>query len=254
MLAQPDLNAATGSAPFRLNPRLDTALIARVYRSAGRVHIPDFFDAPTAERIHRALVEETRWRFVLHDESGDHELDVASLSELPEAERADWQSRIDRAAQRGFSYRYATFRLFEHYLQNRHRESFLMRVLEFLNLPQIRDLVRTMTGDPHVDFADGQATRYGAGDFLTVHTDEADGKNRRAAYVLNFTPEWHTDWGGMLAFLDRQGHVEEAYRPAFNALNLFRVPALHAVTQVASYATAARYSITGWFRQTPPAG
>lgn len=36
-----------------------------------------------------------------------------------------------------------------------------------------------------------------------------------------------------------------------NALNLFRVPALHAVTEVASFAAAGRYSLTGWLRQRP---
>ena len=48
---------------------------------------------------------------------------------------------------------------------------------------------------------------------------------------------------------DIDGHVSEGYAPTFNALNIFRVPQLHSVTQVASYVAAERLSITGWIRE-----
>lgn len=246
--------AVGGDPPIHLNPRLDVPLIARVYRAAGRVHIPDFFDAPTAVRIHRCLVGETPWQYVLHDGTADRELPVTSLAELPAAERDHWLALVERAAERGFSYRYANFRLFENYQDGLHQDCWLMRLLEYMNAPLFRGLMREITGDTAIDYADAQATLYRAGDFLTRHDDAVDGKNRRAAYVLSFTPEWLTDWGGLLAFPDGFGHVAEAYAPAFNALNLFRVPAPHAVTQVSSFAPAGRYSITGWLRQLPAAG
>ena len=59
---------------------------------------------------------------------------------------------------------------------------------------------------------------------------------------------WRADWGGLLLFQDADGHVSEGYVPKFNALNLFAVPQTHAVSQVASFATASRLSITGWIR------
>jgi Rps23 Pro-64 3,4-dihydroxylase Tpa1-like proline 4-hydroxylase len=250
---EPPVAAAAGP-PIRLNPALDAALISRVYRSAGRVHVPDFFDAPTAAHIHRCLEAETRWQCVLFDGTAHRELEVPALSCLPDGERSDWLARVQRAAERGFSYCYATFRLFENYVNGRHRDSYLMRVLEFLNAPGFLELARRMTGDARIGFADGQATLYRAGDFLTRHDDEVEGRNRIAAYVLGFTPRWVTDWGGLLAFPDRHGHLAEAYVPTFNSLNLFRVPMPHAVTQVASFAAAPRYSITGWLRALPAAG
>jgi len=234
----------------RLNPRLDGALVAQVYRRAGRVHVPDFFDAATAARIHRALAQETPWQVVLFDGAEHRELPVASLDELPEAERRGWCEQAARAAVRGFSYRYANFRLYENWQDGRHRGLYLMRVLEFLNSPPFRDLMCRIAGDAAIDYADGQATLYRAGDFLTRHDDRVEGKGRRAAYVLSFTPEWVTDWGGLLAFPDANGHLAEAYLPTFNSLNLFRVPMLHAVTQVSEFAPAGRYSITGWLRQS----
>ena len=42
--------------------------------------------------------------------------------------------------------------------------------------------------------------------------------------------------------------MAEAYRPSWNALNIFRVPAAHAVSSVAPFAGAPRLSITGWIR------
>ena len=243
---------AAGELPLRLNPRLDVELIARVYRAAGRVHVPDLFDPPSAARIFRALESETPWQCVLFDGSDCREFPVASFADLPDDERARLFAQSDAAAGQGFSYRYSNFRLFENWQEGLHREVFLMRVLEFLNSPPFLALTRRITGDALIAYADAQATQYRPGDFLTCHDDGVEGKHRRAAYVLSFTPAWHADWGGLLAFPDGHGHVAEAYAPAFNALNLFRVPMLHAVTQVSSFAAAPRYSITGWMRQLPP--
>lgn len=241
------------SDAIRLNPRLDAGLVARVYRAAGRVHVPDFFEAATASRIHEALARETPWQYVLYDGREHRELPVASLAELPDAERRELLADVNRAATGGFAYRYANFRLYENWQEGRHRDHFLMRVLEFMNAAPFRDLMRRITGDAAIDYADGQATCYRAGDFLARHDDRVEGRGRRAAYVLGFTRDWVTDWGGLLAFPDAHGHVSEAYRPAFNALNLFRVPVLHAVTQVSDFAPGGRYSITGWLRQAPAA-
>jgi len=238
--------------PVRLNPRLDAALIARVFSAAGRVHIPDVLERASAARIHRALASETPWRAVSFDDGGHREYEVAALAELPE--RREIERRIDAAAARGFAYRYASFRLYENWQRGLHRDAWLMRVLEFLNSPAFIEFARRITGDAAIGFADAQATKYVAGDFLTRHDDRVDGKDRRAAYVFGFTPDWITDWGGLLAFPDAQGHLSEAYAPAFNTLNLFRVPMLHAVTQVSGFAAGPRYSITGWLRERPASG
>jgi Rps23 Pro-64 3,4-dihydroxylase Tpa1-like proline 4-hydroxylase len=202
--------------PVRMHSRLDEALVARVFRAAGRVHIPEFLDVASAARIHRALAVETPWRAVLFDGREHRELEVASLSELPARERKAIIAHVDAAASRGFSYRYASFRLYENWQHGLHRDAWLMRVLEFLNSPPFLELMRRVTGDLLIGYADAQATKYGPGDFLTRHDDRIDGKDRRAA---------------------------------LNALNLFRVPMLHAVTQVSSFAVAPRCSITGWLRR-----
>lgn len=117
-----------------------------------------------------------------------------------------------------------------------------------LNSDPMLELIRDVTGEPRIAFADAQLTRFRRGHFLTEHDDTAEGKNRYFAYVLNLTRDWSIDWGGLLAFHGPDGNVEEAYTPAFNVLNLLKVPQLHSVSQVASTARANRLSVTGWYR------
>jgi Rps23 Pro-64 3,4-dihydroxylase Tpa1-like proline 4-hydroxylase len=123
---------------------------------------------------------------------------------------------------------------------------YLATIVEFVNSPQVLDFVRGVTSLDAIAWADAQATLYRPGDFLTLHDDRTGGHKRMAAYVLNMTPSWRAEWGGILQFLDEAGNIDEGYVPAFNALNLFRVPMLHSVSQVAIFG-GLRYSITGWF-------
>jgi Rps23 Pro-64 3,4-dihydroxylase Tpa1-like proline 4-hydroxylase len=105
-----------------------------------------------------------------------------------------------------------------------------------------------LTGVRSINYVDSQATRYKPGHFLTLHDDDVREKNRIAAYVLNLTPRWSPDWGVILQFIDRDGHIAEGYTPTFNALNVFRMPQLHSVSCVVPYAQVGRNSITGWLR------
>lgn len=239
------------AAAISFNTRLDVNLIGRVFRQSGRAHIAGILAPAAAERIHRTLAGDTPWTVAVADEAGSRDLPVASLAALEPVERVALEASIDRAATHGFAYRYRNFRIDEAWQAGRHRDHFLMQVYAFLNSAPFLSFARQVTGVPQISYADAQATSYGPGDFLTSHDDDVPGKHRHAAYVLGFTPEWRVDWGGLLAFPDRFGHVEEAFGPAFNALNLMRVPTPHTVTQVASFAGAWRYSITGWLRSRP---
>lgn len=233
----------------RLNPGLDRRAIAAVYARHGRAHIASIFPLDVAERVHRALVEETPWRRVLRGETRHFEFEQGGWAGLAAGKRAEIESAVHQLGRQGFAYFYENFALAELYEAGRHRDSYLMRVYEFLNSAPFLDFACEVTAAPTITFADAQATCYRPGDFLTAHDDGVEGKRRRAAYVLNFSRGWRSDWGGLLQFLDGDGHVAEAYTPAWNALNLVRVPQPHAVSYVAPLAGGARYSITGWLRE-----
>lgn len=234
---------------LRLDPGLDPALIARVYRQSGRVHIPGIFPADVARHVHAVLATGTPWQLSLANRGSNAGLDLATYDALAPEKKAELDRLVHDAAAGGFSYLYKNFPLDDCRDAGRHLDHYLMRVLDFLNSPAFLEFARTITGVPAIRRLDAQATLYERGHFLTRHDDHAPPKRRVAAYVLNFTPEWRADWGGILQFLDADGHVAEGYVPAFNALNVFRVPQPHAVTYVAPFARAGRYSITGWMRE-----
>lgn len=244
--------ASPDQPPVAFAPGLDRAQIARRFHAAGRVHIAGVLAPAAAVRAWRCLAEELPWRLVIQDESGPASLGVADTSQLATAERERIEAGIVRRAAHGFQFVYNSFPLYECHRDGILTDRYVMRVFEFLNSPDFIGFAREVTGIGAIDYADAQATLYRPGHFLTRHDDTGGAsQGRQVAYVLNLTPEWRAEWGGLLAFIGPDGHVEEAWSPAMNALNLFRVPALHAVTEVASYAGAGRYSITGWLRQAP---
>jgi SM-20-related protein len=232
-----------------LDSRLDPRAFARTYASAGRVHIRPFLATTSAERIYRSLAGEVPWVLHLNDGERSVSRDAAAFQTLPASDRALVFDAIHANATYRFQYVFNNFPLSDFYEQGLHRDHYLMSVLRFLNSPRFLEFARCVTGVQSIALADAQATMYAPGHFLTRHDDTAHGKKRVAAYVLNFTPTWRADWGGVLQFIDTDGHIAEGYVPAFNALNLFRVPQPHAVSLVVPFAQAGRYSITGWLRE-----
>ena len=226
----------------RLRDGLDQAAIANEFLRLGRVHIPSILTDASAQRLHRCLTEETPWTLV-HNKSGVRvDFPYATLEQRTNEFRGAWQR-----AHSDFTYVYDNHRLShagEPYPQKDH---YLANLVAFLNSPDFISFVRTITGMPTIAFSDAQATLYRPGDFLTAHDDAASGKNRLAAYVLNLTPDWRADLGGILEFIGADGHVSGGYIPAFNALNIFRVPQVHCVSQVSLFGQL-RYSVAGWFR------
>jgi Rps23 Pro-64 3,4-dihydroxylase Tpa1-like proline 4-hydroxylase len=218
------------------------------YATKGRLHIRDVLDPSSADAIYRCLSEQRQWNLV-YRMNGEHiDSSAAAVAKWPNRKRLKLQKLIHREARNGFQYFYSTIPIYDIYHQKKLPGHFLNAVLEFLNSHEFLDFVRAIIQDDSVGFADAQATRYDNGNFLTCHDDDVAGKNRRAAYVLNFSPLWNPDWGGALQFFDSAGNIQEAYTPTHNALNLFRVPTNHSVGIVSPFAGAARYSITGWLR------
>lgn len=227
--------------PLELSPSLDRAKLAERFRTHRRVHVPDVLTRPSAERLYRCLVQETKWNVTLNNGNDFLDIENCSVDERMKLALGAWQR-----AQNSFQYLFDNHRLSrkgEPYPDPAH---YYARVVEFVNSPALLGFIREVTVLPDIVWADAQATLYRPGDFLTVHDDETGGYKRLVAYVLNLTPVWRVDWGGTLNFLAPNGHIEEAFVPTFNALNLFRVPAKHFVGAVAPYG-GQRYSVTGWF-------
>lgn len=232
---------------YRINSRLDAHTLSKRFAEAGRLQIEDFLEAPDAKELAKSL-EELDWRLVLN--SGPRHVDIpaAQLTMMEPARQAAIREEVRKNAAHGFQYIYENYPVTDiaEAGQLEHRE--LKAIYDTMNSEAVRSFLGRVSGEA-TDFCDMQATRYSAGHFLTVHTDDTPGKNRKLAYVLSLTDNWSPTWGGQLQFLDgSQRNVARSYVPRFNALSVFKVPAPHHVSQVASFAQGGRVSLTGWFR------
>lgn len=233
---------------MKLNPRLDPDALRKQYRRDKRLHVGGVLDEDDARTLYEACCGETGWNFVFYANDRHFDLDAEGWRGLDREKRETTEKIIFAQAAGKFSYMYDNIPVYDRYHAGAGLSPKLRELFEFLNGEPFLDFARRLTGADDIGFADAQATRYGPGHFLTAHNDDVEGKDRRAAYVLNLTPQWREDWGGYLNFFDGAGHIEAAYKPAFNALNVFSVPRAHSVGYVAPFAAARRYSITGWLR------
>lgn len=238
---------------FALSQSHDLGALSRDYAVKNRLQIRDFFDESTAEEIHQRLLA-MNWWLTFNEGEKVNQLRPEQLAQLQQQEAMQIQQKVYQGAQAGYQFLYNYYPLFSAYFSPQVEDMPLFPVYEFINSPGFLDFIRKLTGLDDIRWADAHATLYRAGHFLKFHTDEKPTDKRRAAYVLNFTKDWGRDWGGLLQFWDKKYDVEQAYRPIFNGLNIFTVPADHSVSVVAPYCPGLRFSITGWMRADDPPG
>lgn len=236
---------------MRFSPDLDPLKLRAVLARHGRLHLPGILGPEDARAVGLALQGDVPWFRSVNVRGKSYDLGFDVLDAMPPERRAELETAIAEGGRTGFQYAFDAYRLSDRVEGGERRGgafAAVEAVYDLMNSEAGLTFIRVLTGDARCAYVDAQATRYRPGHFLTAHDDEVAGKERLFAYVLNFTPSWRADWGGLLAFLAPDGHVSEAYTPVFNALNIFRVPQPHAVTQVASFAGGDRLSITGWIR------
>lgn len=239
----------TGSPPLRLNSTLEPETYRRVFQTHRRLHIPSILEPSSAVALHQTVSSATDWTRSIHLAAGtDVDITMAELNALSAKERAELERSLLESNTDGVSYVFDCVRI-SGALQAGKPVAAPMRALhDFVNGRTFLDFMTRLTGDERVGFADVMATRYLPGHHATAHADELPAHRRLYAYVLNLTPQWRADWGGILMFLDSDGHVAEGYVPKFNALNVFAVPQTHSVSEVSRLARAPRLSVTGWIR------
>lgn len=236
-----------------LDRRLNPAAMAPAFARFGRTHIPGILDAASAQALHDGLQQETGWVCSTMGSDGGVDLPLDGLAALSPEQEAAFLKLAHQQAAHGFHYMFDTIRISDRVEAGDPVSPVLKGAYDLVNGPAFLDFIAALTGTSRGVYADIQATRFRPGHYLTQHDDHRDGAGRLCAYVLNLTPRWRADWGGLLTFIDGDGHVAEAYTPAFNALNVLKVPQAHAVSCVAPFADGARLSLTGWVRDARPA-
>lgn len=230
--------------------RDQTDLLAKEYQERGIVRIGSFLPVDQASSLHAHLRGRNDWRQVFNSGDKLFELGRDVRAAMEPSKMAELDDAIYAGAREGFQYRYETIRVADDQAAREAADDPIASVALDLSAGATRDLLRTVTGSPEIEFADAQATAYSPGDFLTGHDDRFPGKNRHAAYVLSLTPTWRIEWGGLLIMHGRDGDPSLAYPPAMNVLTLFAVGQMHSVSEVTRSAAYRRYAITGWLRSS----
>ena len=234
---------------FVLQPGLDADRLAAAFRQDGRLQIVNFLRHDGALALFQQLAESREWRLAVNRGAQVTDLDPAEMERWPAEQWAEFDRRVIEGGRAGFQFRYETIRLPEYGTGAAQAPPpLLAEFVDFLCSPDAIEFLRTLTGRPDIAFADGHASRYREGAFLSAHDDSNVGMGRLAAYVLNLTPQWRPDWGGILQFYDERANVVRGFTPAFNTLNIFAVPQPHSVSWVTPLADAPRYAVTGWLR------
>lgn len=236
------------SIDFDLSQDIDKEKIKSEFHLKGRVEIPGFLASGQAEKLRASLLDRSDWTLVLNAGEKVYEIERNRFAEMSEQQRAELESRVINAGREGFQYRYEAVRISDDDERRRDTDTLLDRFARFMSSRPVLDFLSEIMGNHLLEFADGQATAYSSGHFLTSHDDNVADKGRHAAYVLGLAPKWRAEWGGLLMFHGDDGNIEEAFVPAMGALRLFAVPKLHSVSYVTPFAPEPRMSVTGWLR------
>ncbi len=229
-----------------INNALDVDFWKTQLATRSRVQIPDFLQADAAELLRDCLAHQVPWSLAERSDNAAPRTHGREHA-LEDAAYRDVLDTAYRNARESFQFVYDSYMLGRARKEGWDPDLPVHVVLEFLNSPEFIEFARYLTGDTAINAVNAQATRYRPGQFLTPHDDTHSGEGRRYAYVINLTPRWKAEWGGLLQFLDESGSVIDSFMPRWNALSLFRVPALHHVSLVSPWAGEDRLAITGWF-------
>lgn len=230
---------------FQLSDDIDWDALKQRFDRSGRVEVGGLLAAGQAAMLRDHLRARADWKLVMNAGDKVYELTREAYAALSPGQRGDLDRLIVRAGRDGFQYRYESIRAPDG--GDAAAADPVARFVAFLSSPPVLERLNHLLGGS-ATFADGQATSYATGHFLTVHDDDVTGKHRQAAYVFSLAPTWRAEWGGLLMFHGDDGNIEKAFAPRMGALRLFRVPQRHSVSYVTPFAPEARLSITGWLR------
>ncbi|HEY0052253.1 MAG TPA: 2OG-Fe(II) oxygenase family protein, partial [Caulobacteraceae bacterium] len=245
------MRGPTVSRVLGLSPDLDVEALGAELARESRVQVRGLFTEAAAGALHRSLAGDVPWGRAI-DNPAFVDVPVADFDRQGDKQKADFREFLHAQAAERFQFLYDRFRI--HWMVDRGEaiDPVLAEFHAFINGPEFLGFARRLTGRDDIAYCDSHAARYLPGHFLNLHTDEAPDGGRLFGYVVNMTPRWRSDWGGILNFIDDQGDVLRGLTPTFNALNVFAVPQAHAVSMVAPFAQGPRLTITGWLRTHKP--
>jgi len=194
-----DRKYSSSGSEIKLNPSLDLRALKKQFASERRLHIPKILTEASAERVARCLTNDVDWHLIFNEGEKTHTLYPEQVRAMTEEHKQKVRQIVLSQAQNGFQFLYRNYNIYDYYLNGKNTDHFLHQFHEFINSKTFLSFVHDLSGFETITFADSQATAFGPGHFLTMHCDKNTGKQRKLAYVFNFTRKWNLDWGGYFA-------------------------------------------------------
>lgn len=241
--------------PFAINPVLDPFRLRTLYKANRRLLVQDFLVAEGAATLHQHLSEELDWSLICCIDGDVNELTPEFRRQCGPDKEREILRRAYESAGREFSFAYENSGFVPESSTERQPDSIMLEnFARFLNSAEFVDFARTVTDVREVVSAAVQATSFRGGHFRMFGGGSYEylGRTRLVA-SLSLTSQWANAWGGKLLFMGFDGHIEHTHTPSFNALSLFDVRELHAISMVAPLPGIARYTVVGWLQTADPA-
>jgi 2OG-Fe(II) oxygenase superfamily len=230
------------SRPSLLRRDLDVTRIRSRLQRNGIVEVREALSNNWVAGMHRFLAREmpAGWWTVAIRAGGDPEYFSDTPANKPRIHEA--YQRAQKELRNG-NFSYCFRRTLGDHLPDCHCQECRFRMaLEGNEMIEFFSRIGLTTAIPAEMFA----SRYSPGSFLSPHHDSGNG---RVAFVLNLSPSWLPQWGGLLTFLnDDWRTIRRVCTPAFNSLCLFELPANRTVPHLVTQVVAGhRLAFTGWY-------
>lgn len=219
------------------------AAVAEVFSESHKCRLANFLELDDAQALSKEVQGLREFDLVFYAGGENKAVPEIDLRKHSDETRQQLQSEIFGNAAKGIGFLYG-----RRVIQKDDQNQKLRQVIEWLNSPDTISWVKAVTEMNDITHADANVTRFARSEFLTRHNDVLPNEARRVAFVINLSPNWHADWGGLLQFFEADGTSTHSWTPSFNSLSLFDVKNVHSVTCIAPFAPALRLGISGWFR------
>lgn len=220
----------------------------------GRVLIRDVLDSLAAQQLTQTLLSGLDWELTTRFQGETRNVANAKLHQMSAAQREQLREAILRGAKQDFQFEFLEYSLRDANLEALGQQHMLTQLLSTLRGDMGKALFRRLLGLEHIAHITAFVSRYEQGHFLMPHTDHVKGEQREAAFVLNLSPRWKPEWGGLLQFIGPHGDVTDTFVPQHNTLSLFKVPQPHMVSFITPLAESPRLAVAGWIYSALPQG
>jgi SM-20-related protein len=234
--------------PF-LNPEIDIDLAQASFAFQRRVQIRTIFDETCADSIHDCLARETPWGFAWWNGQATEfickqEMDTLAMEHAGQI--AQFVQSLAQSGEFGFAFHCHPLLPSIEGQKKWMTPPLLDDLLAFLNSRDVLELVKEISACSNICRADAHATLFAPNQFHSLLQESGQGQ-KRLAYALNFTRNWHEDWGGYMQFYSPNGDILQGYKPQFNSLSLCDVSQAHGISVVPGHAPYGHLAIRGYF-------